>query len=336
MTQREDPVRIVLGIHDPSGTYARHAGVVMASFFSNTQSRVVVHILHDGTLTPQNRARLVETANGFGQEVRLVDVTEDLARLGNTALRTAGSFLSVGCLFRLLIPELLPYGKVIYMDCDVLVNLDIRKLWDINIDEYCIAGVLDSMAKKNRSFFSKDYIVSRIVGFDLTNYVNSGVLAMNLEKIRATCDLPQEAAGYFARYAHCSPPVDQNFINAVFHGKCLILDPRFNRNSAECHDERAVLHVMGKPKPWEGFNEEFAGRLYWGLYAQTAWKDEILNAVLDAAFHSPLNHRKTSQCYGKISRRLRKDLGFGGAAGLWRLLAAEIGHRFNSLFKKTG
>ena len=59
----------------------------------------------------------------------------------------------MGCLFRLLIPDLLECPKVIYFDCDVLVNLDIRELWDIDLEGNCIGGVRDSKVKKKNRIF---------------------------------------------------------------------------------------------------------------------------------------------------------------------------------------
>lgn len=56
-------IHIALSVYDPKGTYSRHAGVVMASVLRNTDATVCFHILHDETLTKENRRRLEETAN---------------------------------------------------------------------------------------------------------------------------------------------------------------------------------------------------------------------------------------------------------------------------------
>lgn len=331
LQNREDAVQVVLGVYDPSGTYARHAGVVMASIFQTTRSAVDVHILHDDTLTEANRARLRETAERFGQNVVFVDVSENLARLGTEAVRTARKYLSVGCLFRLLIPELLTCEKVIYLDCDVLVNLDIRELWDVDLEGNCVGGVRDSKTKKKNRIFSRDYLIAKLIGVNLADYINSGVLVMDLEKIRAACDLTREAFAYFVRYSHCAPPIDQNFINSIFSGKCRFLDMKFNRNSTDPGDGHAILHVMGKPKPWQGFNDEPACRLYWKTLLHTPWQDETMDALLDTAFHSPLNHRKNTQCWRRIGRRLLKDLKIREAAGFFHIIATEIIYRIRQL-----
>lgn len=69
-------IHIVLCIYDPKGTYARHAAVVMASIFMNTHSLINIHIIHDCTLTDENRMRLQKTANNFRQYIDFVNIQQ--------------------------------------------------------------------------------------------------------------------------------------------------------------------------------------------------------------------------------------------------------------------
>ena len=70
----KDVIHVALSIHYTKGTYSPHAGVVMVSIFERTQSAVLVHILHDDTLSPDNRAMFAETAERFGQRGEFHDV----------------------------------------------------------------------------------------------------------------------------------------------------------------------------------------------------------------------------------------------------------------------
>ncbi len=128
--QDNDMIHVVLAVYDPSGTYAQHAGVVMTSIFENTHSSVTVHILHDDTLTEDNRQKFIRTAEKYHQGLELVDVTSYRDSINKKIADTFKDYLTVGALYRLAIPELLELDKVIYLDCDVIVNLDIRKLWE--------------------------------------------------------------------------------------------------------------------------------------------------------------------------------------------------------------
>ena len=67
--EAKTPIHVALAVYDPKGTYSQHAGVVMTSIFENTQSPVVVHILHDETLTEDNRKKFIRTAEKYGQTV---------------------------------------------------------------------------------------------------------------------------------------------------------------------------------------------------------------------------------------------------------------------------
>ena len=74
-------------------------------------------------------------------------------------------------LLRLLAEDILDIpDKVLYLDADIVANGDISSLYNVNIDNYEIAGVRDYYG---RFFF-------------YPNYLNSGVLLMNMKSIRQT------------------------------------------------------------------------------------------------------------------------------------------------------
>ncbi|GHT01851.1 hypothetical protein AGMMS50276_30800 [Synergistales bacterium] len=133
-----DRIEVVLAVYDPKGDYSRWAGVVVTSIFQNTKSPVNVTILHDTTLTDDNRDRFNRTAKRFGQNVSFVDVSEQILRISTNPDSDAGH-LSRGTLYRLLIPDLLNIPKVIYLDCDIVVNLDIAELWNIPMENHSLA-----------------------------------------------------------------------------------------------------------------------------------------------------------------------------------------------------
>ena len=192
-------IHVVLAVYDPSGSYSQHAGVVMTSIFENTKSKVVIHILHDDTLTDENRQKFIRTAEKYSQGLELHDVREQKKIFTSTAVELAKRRCSIGALYRLLIPDILNnLNKVVYLDCDLIVNLDIRDLWQINIDNYCLAGVLDMLSVATLSEALRD----RINGCSVKTFVNSGVLVMNLEMIRKRGNLFQNSMTWIGRHVH--------------------------------------------------------------------------------------------------------------------------------------
>lgn len=53
--------------------------------------------------------------------------------------------ISIASYFRVLIPNLLPanYKKAIYLDADMIVQRDISKLWNQNIEDYHLLAAQD-------------------------------------------------------------------------------------------------------------------------------------------------------------------------------------------------
>ncbi|MDR1741523.1 MAG: hypothetical protein LBR38_06740 [Synergistaceae bacterium] len=127
-----EAVQVVFGLYDRTGDYSCYPGVAVTSMFAHahTKSRVNVTILHDTTLTAENRARFERTAERWGQSVSFIDVSEAIYRISEKPDFAA---CSRGTLFRLLPPEVMDIPKVIYLDCDVIVNLDIAELWGVSL-----------------------------------------------------------------------------------------------------------------------------------------------------------------------------------------------------------
>ena len=84
--------------------------------------------------------------------------------------------------YRLFIPKLLPdEKKAIYLDADIIVNLDITELWQTDLENHPLAVVLESEDGAIPARYSKLVIEGFVKG---ENYFNSGVLLMNLEVLR--------------------------------------------------------------------------------------------------------------------------------------------------------
>ena len=58
--------------------------------------------------------------------------------------------------------------KILYLDCDIVCYKDIKEIFDIDIEEYDVGVV-------------KDYIGRKVIN---RKYINSGVLLINLKKVR--------------------------------------------------------------------------------------------------------------------------------------------------------
>lgn len=109
---------------------------------------------------------------------------------------------------RLYADELNLPDKILYLDIDIMAKKDIQELWDINVENYEYAAVKDYYGKH---FFNR-------------NYINAGVLLLNMKKIKET-KLFQRTRDLCNKKRLFLP--DQTALNKLSTSK-LIIDEKFN------------------------------------------------------------------------------------------------------------
>ena len=305
---QNDSIHVALAVYDPRGTYSRYAGVVMTSIFENTKSRVTVHLLHDNTLTEDNRRKFLRTAEKYGQCIKFLDMTPHVAQLGEELVEIVRKTWSIGTLYRLLIPDFLPLSRVIYLDCDVLVNLDIQELWDIDMEGKCLAGVADCTKR-----FSANSFRIHLLGGSHSSYVNAGVLLMDLERIRERDNFLEVCPAWFKEHHRLANLADQDFLNVFFQDSIRLIPGRFNEMRDGHAGENSILHLILDHKPWARMAGYAADRLYWKMYLRSAWgegmdREAIVDILSETARHTPKLHMHTSQCWRQVGLRLWKDI----------------------------
>lgn len=110
----------------------------------------------------------------YGVEIIFMDFQQKY----NEAIRTPGTIgrFSKYTLYRLLIPQLLPEDKLLYIDADAIVNGDLSELYDMDMEDADIVGV--------RDIGILDIQLAHIGKNPGDPYINAGVLLMNLKQIR--------------------------------------------------------------------------------------------------------------------------------------------------------
>jgi lipopolysaccharide biosynthesis glycosyltransferase len=276
-----------------------------------------------------------------GQRAEFHDVSGHMEKLGG-GVKLAQEFYSPGSLFRLLMPEILPLDRAVYMDCDTVADMDVRELWDTPLDGRSIAGVPDRPPGDPFRRFSAKAFRLRLMGCDRLTYVNSGVLLMDLARIRKKFSLPRRSVLWCRRYGHLSDLVDQDLLNSCFQGDIKLIGGRFNCTGVYGETGGAIFHAINSPKPWEALRETPVCRLYWKTFLKTPWgrglkPGEIAGLLIGVSANSPLTHKKTAQCYKKILRRWRRDIFMNKDAVLiiglaWKFLR----HKVKNLFTGKG
>lgn len=155
------------------------------------------------------------------------------------------TFYSPAALVRLFLSDFIKEEKVLYLDTDTIVLGDLTGLYNEDIKPYYIAGVLDKGILN-----MLDYLDSKNISED--DYINSGVMLMNLKKIAIDRIIPKFIK-YLNKEKYKFP--DQDIINIVCHKKIKLVDYKYN--SAPLigfHEDMKILHFAYKKNNWvEGF-----------------------------------------------------------------------------------
>ncbi|WP_405329764.1 glycosyltransferase family 8 protein [Ruminobacter sp.] len=146
---------------------------------------------------------------------------------------------------RLFLPSILkPYGvkKCLYMDVDIIVNKNLDELLNITDNIECMGGVVDTVSIEMKIPLSK------------ADYVNSGVLALNLEMLESL-NFSRECLAFAKANKDSIVLFDQDIISNVFPDsdkRMKLLDFKFNTyHSKTSYVKNAVvLHFTGPFKPW--------------------------------------------------------------------------------------
>lgn len=287
--QDEDIIHIGFGLHDKDGHYSVWVGTVMQSILEHTDSRVCFHILYDETLSTDNKYKLEMVAHNGSSKIEFHKIDED----DFSAVKDQMSCFTIGTMFRCSLPGLLPdLNRIIYLDADLFVNRDIKELWDVDIREYCLAGVVD----EGVAVHNYPRILNKYPEIKKESYFNAGVLYMNLKKIREFGNLKKLVLDFLIENPEADLP-DQDALNVLFHNKVLYLDGSWNqfvylhrKDNVEKLD-KAIFHYAATLLML--YSHSQIDLEYFRVICRTPWIDYEMNHQFE-------------QCFGRMNDRVNQ------------------------------
>lgn len=248
---------------------ALHSAIVNAS--PNRQYKAIV-LYKDLNETNAAKIKALETDNF---KIELTPMKANFEALDDRmSNRLRCDYFTLTIYFRLFIPAMFPqYEKGIYIDSDVVLTDDIAKLYDIEIGDNFIGACSDLSIADIPPLVA---YTENAVGVNKCEYINSGVLLMNLAKMRA-CDLEGHFLHLLNTYHFDSIAPDQDYINAMCNGKIFYLDESWDAmpNDAKpplAHTNLIHYNLFSKPWCYDGiqYGEEF-----WKYAQDSGYIDEI-------------------------------------------------------------
>ena len=233
-------------------------GVVMTSVGVNVKSDdVMMYLLHNG-LKDKTIKRLNRIAERFHIGLELKEINASLLKDCPTNKKL--HYADIMMYARLLLPSMLPdLDKVIYLDCDLVVNQDLNSLWDFDLNNVAVAMVPDS-------FYNKIDILQRL-GISDGKYLNSGVILMNLEYWRKH-NIQTIVLAYILENGDSLIYPDQDALNVILKDERKELPIKYNvapyhfyinlenfpkdkyAEIASARKSPVIFHYLGTTKPW--------------------------------------------------------------------------------------
>ena len=103
-------IHVCFGLYDKTGRYSKFTGTTLLSLFENTNAAVTAHILHDNTLTQDNREKFSCVATSYNQRVRFYNVeqlcADKIAEYVKIIPSIKQARVGIGAFFRFLLPRL--------------------------------------------------------------------------------------------------------------------------------------------------------------------------------------------------------------------------------------
>lgn len=265
---------------------------------SNPQRRYNAIVLHQD-LNETNIAKLksLETENF---KISLTPMKANFDALDDRmSNRLRCDYFTLTIYFRLFIPAMFPqYDKGIYIDSDVVLTSDIADLYDIEIGDNLIGACNDLSIADIPPLVA---YTENAVGVNKHEYINSGVLLMNLKQMREV-DLEGHFLNLLNTYHFDSIAPDQDYLNAMCNGKIYYLDESWDAmpNDAKpplAHTKLIHYNLFSKPWCYDGiqYGEEF-----WKYAEDSGYLDEI--KAYKAAYTEE-KKKADSECLELLVRR---------------------------------
>lgn len=258
--------------------YAFACGVCITSVIENCGSeKLDIHVLTPG-FSKKNQDKFAQLERKYGLSIDFITLDSSDFK----GLKVSRRF-PMSIYYRLLLPHLLDCDRVLYLDCDIVVNGSLSPLYDMDMTGHAAVVVEDQCSDDIRNH-------NRIESDE--KYFNSGVMLMNLEwwrenSISEKClqmlhDEPQ-------RYKY----PDQDVMNRLLAGKVIFAEYGFNFQELmylpheklmlhwskwsvvdKWKDSPVVIHYAGMLKPWFAESAHPEKTLFNKYLSLSPWKDK--------------------------------------------------------------
>ncbi len=265
--------------------YAMPLAAALASLIANRGiERALTVFVVDGGLSATAKARISQLAEGGQVTLRWLEPAGPHFELMKSL---PGGYVGRACYFKMFLPELVgpEHPRIIYLDCDVIVEADIAEIWDADLGDAYVLAVQDLINPRVSSPFGLRSW--RALGRRAEDPLfNSGVLVINAARWREE-NVRDSLVEWLEDHHRDVQLCDQDAMNAVFGDQWRRLDLRWNvlpdmriarrysllsrQGHQDLLADARILHFCGPSKPWNRRCRHPRRDRYFHYLDQTAW-----------------------------------------------------------------
>jgi lipopolysaccharide biosynthesis glycosyltransferase len=176
---------------------------------------------------------------------------------------------------KLVLANLLPDDRIIYLDSDLCIHRDLQDLFNTDLNGFTIgASAVETIADSLRSSFYQSIGMNKEA-----KYFNSGVMLMDLKKWREL-DITAQCLAFANQYLDRLAFGDEAILNCIFYENLQIIDRSYNHALYPTSDliksnQNDIFHFVGSPKPFDFLGESIHTNfsMFYETLARTNFRD---------------------------------------------------------------
>ncbi len=258
-------------IFSTDDNYIAYLDVAISSLIENASDLYSYRIIVLNTgLRPEN-VEMVKRRERVGFVIDFVDISHEVESIKGR-FKNVYHF-SVVTYYRLFISSLFPqYDKVVYLDCDLVLLGDVSELYHTELGENILAAAPEQFVQSTPEF--RRY-AQKALGVDPDDYVNAGVLLINLKAFRKN-RIEEQFVKLITDFQFDLLDPDQAYLNYLCQGKILVLPNGWNKEPMPlpCEGKKNIVHYALYKKPWQ-YDDVLDGEYFWHYAARSPFLSQI-------------------------------------------------------------
>ena len=260
-------MNILLCIDDYKWDYTRHCAVTILSVLETNKKNKIKFYIMSSWLTKDNINELKRIVHSYNQEIEfIIDDGIIPKEIKETVIVRRN--LTRWTWYRLFFPLFIKnIDRLLYIDCDVLVNKDIKGIYDMNMKWKTIVWYLEPEPSR---YLKKQY-------FWISNYINAWVILIDAKKYDINKINDDNIRIINEKYGERINDCDQDYLNIIFRDEIWIYNKGMNYVIERPFynkwiDDASIIHCLTKPYIQNSNAPKKICDLYNYYLEKTKWK----------------------------------------------------------------